>query len=169
MEGRVRNENISQQFPRDKAVDGNARIDVVIEADFAFKDDERPCMGLGEGFADGDDFIDKPFQLFHADDLTGTEKAPAPDLFQGPAQFRLEDDRQGNEDDRHPLLQHPVDDVQVQDLTDHRDHAQDQEPLDQGHSPRIANQDEQFIEDKGNEQDIQYIEQPKAADETLKG
>ena len=46
MERGIGDEYISQQFPRHQAVDGNARVDIIVEADFAFKDDERPCMGL---------------------------------------------------------------------------------------------------------------------------
>ena len=75
-------------------------------------------------------------------DLTGPKETAPADLFQSPSQLRLEDDRQGNENDRHPLLQHPVDDVQVEDFTDDSDHPQDQQAFDQGHSPCIADKDE---------------------------
>ena len=59
-------------------------------------------------------------------------------MFQGTPQFGLEDDGQSDEDDRHALLQKPVDDMQVKGAADDRNDTQKCQPLDKGNGARIA-------------------------------
>ena len=164
---RIGNKYVSQQLPRHDAVDGNARVDVVVQADFPFKDDQRASPRFGHRIGNRHDFIDKPLQLLGVQHMARLQKPASPDLFQGAPQLRLKDDRQGNQYDRHALLQHPVDDVQIQDPADDRHGTEHQQPLDQGHGPCVANQNEQLIQHKGDKQNIQYVKQAKAADKPL--
>ena len=89
---------------------------------------------------------------------------PPPQFLQHPAQFRLEENGDGDEQGSQQAAQKPREGLQLQKIGQHRHGRQDEQPLEKLHGPRVHHQKEKAVDDEGDDEDVQKILPAKIRD-----
>ena len=129
MQRRIGNKNIAQQLFAHDRVQINARVAVFRQTHRPFEGDQRADLLFAHPFAGEHHFIDHAHPFFIIDDGGTADEATAAEPFERFAQFRLEHDRQRDDEYRHRLFQQPIHDVQIHPVADDRKRAEHHQPF----------------------------------------